>query len=243
MKRGVIAGLILLILMIGSVSALESTRIYGFVDADREVKLTLKYTSNGVSYNQLVVKKANYIGAWEYKLSTDSGTIEAIVSYLGAEKTYSVPTGKDFRIDLFSTGTEEVEVKNATEEKNETPEIAITNLSEKIPAEAVEEEKSLAITGSSIFEKSKNIFNDKKIYLAIAGLFLMIVIANLVSHFIIGMFSGRIPNIGAGENKSYEKIKITKLSEKIAKAQKEIEDAEAELAKAKNSGSQVKIVQ
>lgn len=222
MKKVVLL-IIVVLLLISSASALVKTRMYGNVSPNALVRLVLTYTANGQSYeNQAIRLETVNDGNWEYKISTDEGTIELEVSCLGVTKTFSVPVGPDFRA-LLSESEETNESEEVVNETTESVENATEEVEEttKTAEENTEEEKA-GITGGAITEEKWNIkdkLDNFNTFFLVLALFAMLVIANIVSAVIIGSFKK------FRQERTERPIRIIKLSEKLEKAKQRLEAA------------------
>lgn len=204
------------VLLMGSVLALEKTKIYGMADPGKSVRLDITYTANGVEYSQIITKQAGENNLWELKISTDTGFIDLEVTYNGETEEYRVPTGQDFLVDLELNGENEGVEENVTssiaDETNETNEVN-NEVEEDIDEEIIENNEEVGgITGSVISDDLNLDFGNYGLFLAIGGgLFLIIVLANLFSALILGGFrrlsnKEKIP-------KDIPSFKVKKLSE------------------------------
>lgn len=222
MKKVVLVlSILILILLIGSVSALVKTRIYGKTKPNVNVRLSITYTANGQEFqNQPIKKVTDNSGNWEYKIASDEGTIEIEATSLGITKTFAIEAGPDFEIKFSDEDKEETNETTASitgslvdEDEEET-----TEDEEQVEETETADISSEAVSGEKWDIKSK--LGNWSLYLLILGLFVLIIAANLVSEVLIGAFRR------VGKNKSEKPIKIVKLSEKLEKAKQKLARAQ-----------------
>lgn len=227
----------LLIISISLASALEKTKIYGAVDPNENVKLFLTYTANSVNVqNQLITTTSDSAGNWEYKISTDPGTIDLKIAYKNEEKEFSVITGQDFEVNWNGEMISEVEETNTTTEENTTTEAAEEVAEE--PEETNTEETasgSSGITGKSILGDIGEIKmpDNWKTYLIIIAVFIAMIIANILAVLILGFLRKSRENRKSGPSK--EDIRVVKLSERLAQIKAHEEEVQRALEEARRN--------
>jgi len=228
------SGLLILILLflVGSLCVVGATRIYGNVEAQTDIKLTVGYTANGEKIDgQTVRLTSNNIGDWEYKINSDDGTIDLKVNYKEMEREFSVPTGQDFQVLLLDDTTQSQANVNDSTTENATEE---TNTSSETSSEETNNstEENSEISGKAVSEtddnsKNKNILSGSlNIFLLAVGLFVMIFIANILSSLALDSFRKRVKR-----NRAEMPIRVVKLSAKLDEAQRQLGKAQQEIRK------------
>ncbi len=199
MNKRVLALVLVMVLFLSvNVLALEKTRVHGNVSPGAGVTLKLTYYANGQVYtDQLVQKTADTWGNWEHKMSSDAGTIGLTVVAGGVEKSFEIPSGQDFEVKLTE---EEPATPEVNESVNDSVDVAVV-------ANEEPEKKSSFLSGLSIFGEGGS--STLGIVLILVGLFVVVLIANLVSHGIINL-SGR-----RGEVDVSRPVNVVKLSDRL----------------------------
>lgn len=205
--------------MISGVYALERTTIYGTVDPYVKISLTASYINNGEEITNTYYKMTDQFGKWDFIVISDpGGIIKATIVYEDIEEEYTIPVGQIFEADILglnaATETTESASENATENITEETQPAETTLIEE------EQTQDTGITGKSIFEGIN--FSNFNTFFIILGLFLTVVIANLVSHGIVHLISKS--NVKFGGPKVSEGVNVVKWSDKFPqKSEKELQ--------------------
>ena len=216
--------IVVVLLLSANIVYAETTKISGVSSAFATVTLLVTYHSGGIAINgQRFSRTANAYGDWELVLSSDSGEIKIEASDNNRNQTVTTPAGTPVTIDLVheqESGSEPVtQTSNPNITSNSdtsTPNITITDTSD-----------SSAISGNVIAEgdnKAKFDLGNFNIYLIVLILFIMMVLANLASHGIVNLIRKRKSDFRFGDYQKIreDKIKITKLSEKLAQNASEI---------------------
>lgn len=225
MKKVVLLVLVLALLTVVVCADSVKTRIHGNIDPLSRITLTLSYYSQGVKYDQTILKESDNVGNWEYKLNSDPVEFELDIVYGDIHKEFTVPAGPDFEVHLFGEPEEEEESEGTAEEETEEEE---TEEEQEVEEEEQEPQETAPITGQATGESKEFDFGNLSIYLIILVLFITMVIANIVSAAIVGLFRG-----GRGPHRDVRNIKVTKLSEKLAKIKEKedrIKEEESKLA-------------
>ncbi len=228
MKKGALFILIFFLLASGSY-ALVKTKIYGNIDPNTALTMVIAYSLDGQFHKGQEVKvNSNNQGYWDFNLNSDGGEVNLKVVYNGEERNFSCAAGGDCEIKMFGE-IEASEIPNNETDSNPTYNSSLEAAS-NLTSQSSGEENNTQLTGESISgDDSGYNFKDLNIFFIILGLFIMLVIANLTSDAIAGLFKG------AREKRKYghqDSIKMVKLSEKLDEAKKQFERAQQQIQEA-----------
>lgn len=257
MKKVVVV-LILAIFLLQAVAALESTKMYGLAKPNARVELIVSYARDGEKIEeQMVVKQTNNIGYWSLTMKTDSGRIELKVRQGIEEVDFEVPTGTEFSANLnpndrdaldildrsdtdiatTANTSQDTDTTTTTQTDTTTTDTAqITNIEViETNTEETTPEPSSSITGNSIFsDLGSN--NSGFIYIALI-LFIVVVIANLTSTGIIAL-SKKTGTAIKNRKENADKIRVTKLSERLNKLRQQEDQINKEIGQQSNQQEQ-----
>lgn len=216
---------ILAVFLIQVVTA-EKTKIYGIAKPNSQVALLLSYTRDGASVDeQKIVKQSDANGYWTLTINTDPGTIDLELTCAGENKYFEVPAGGEFEANLVEQETPQNEPEdNETNTDGQEDE-------QNEPEDENNEPEDSSITGKSIFSVGDS--NVTSYFYIILALFITIVVANLFSEAVLGIGKKVTGNVRE-RIKNRDKIKVTKLSERLQKIKEQEEAVNRELESVKN---------
>jgi len=228
MKKGavVLVSVLFLLLLIINVYALEKSTIFGRVNPKTKISLLAEYINKGENVRIDYHRTTDEIGDWNFLIICDNGTeVNLEVNYKDIQDNYVINCGEDLKVDLLGLYSEEEVVEENTTIAEE-PELEENESNDELELEENQEDNSV-VTGKATFSNwfSNRSFGTFEIVLIIFGIFVLIIVANLVSYFLLHLFTRE----KTWKNKE---VRVVKLSHKLAEQKKkEEEEAKKEAEK------------
>lgn len=184
MNKGVIfLSFVLALFLVSSVYALETTLVFGKVDPETRVNMVANYINNGEAVELPSTKLSDATGYWDFKIISDAGKdITMKISCKDVTKTFTTQPTASFKADLgFETAAE------PPAEPAATPPAAPAQNTSAGNSTTQENQTDPGLTGNSFFSFKSLSFGSLSPIWMVLIFFVLIVIANLVSFFIVSL--------------------------------------------------------